>query len=232
MVKHFVARTVKNTVLALVAWTVACAGGSPTTPSAGTHTATPAAPPTVAAAPPTIAVISPNLGSAGGDTRTQVVGTRFQAGATVTFGGTTTQGRFDSRWKDGTRMFVDTPMHAVGTVDVVVTNPDGQSGLLAAAYTYAAPDSFDFNGSWSGYGNAGQDIPIGFTIRDNVVTSVTCDTFATLTFSQPVPVSNGAFAFLGDGGVAVSGRIVAASAAVGTINLAPCSATIWTAERQ
>jgi hypothetical protein len=232
MAKHVVAGTVKNTLLALVAWTVACAGGSPTTPSAGTGAATAAAPPAVAAVPPTISVISPNMGSAAGDTRTQVVGTGFQVGATVTFGGTTAQGRFDSRWKDGTRMYVDTPMHAVGTVDIVVRNPDGQSGVLAAAYTYAAPDTFDFNGHWSGYGNAGQDIPIGFTIRDNVVTSVTCDTFASLTFSPPLAVRDGAFSFLRDGGVAVSGRIVSASTAVGTMNLAPCSDTIWGAVRQ
>lgn len=185
-----------------------------------------------AAAPPTVAALSPTVGSSGGDTRIQVTGTGFQAGVTVSFGGMTVPGRFDSRWKDGTRMYLDTPVHTDGTVDVIVRNPDGQSGLLSAAYTFVAPDTFDFNGDWTGFGNAGQDIPLGFVIRDNAVISVTCDTFATLTFSPPLAVHDGAFAVLRDGGVSVSGRIVSASSAVGTMNLAPCSDTIFSAVRR
>jgi hypothetical protein len=129
-------------------------------------------------------------------------------------------------------MYLDTPAHVFGTVDVVVTNPDGQSVRLNGGYTYASPLTFDFNGTWEGYGNAGQDIPIVFTIRNNELISVSCDTFATLTFSTPPLVTNGEFAFSRDGGVVVSGRIVSASDAVGTINLAPCNGTTWGATRQ
>lgn len=95
-----------------------------------------------------------------------------------------------------------------------------------------APQSFDFNGSWSGFGTNGQDIPIRFTVQNDAVTSVSCDTFATLTFSPPRPVIDGAFSFSKGDGVAVSGAIVAESAAYGTINLAPCSDTTWTATRR
>jgi hypothetical protein len=129
-------------------------------------------------------------------------------------------------------MYLDTPAHVFGTVDVVVTNPDGQSGRLNGGYTYASPLTFDFNGTWSGYGNAGQDIPIRFTIQNNELIGVSCDTFATLTFSTPPLVTNGEFAFSRDDGVVVSGRIVSASGAVGTINLAPCTATRWGATKQ
>ena len=124
-------------------------------------------------------------------------------------------------------MYLYSPPNSAGTVDVMVTNTDGHSARLAAAYTYIPPESFDFNGRWSGYGDAGQDIPIGFTIENNVVIEVSCDTYATLTFSPPLPVTKGQFSFSRGDGVAVSGRIVAAAEATGTINLSPCTATIW-----
>jgi hypothetical protein len=129
-------------------------------------------------------------------------------------------------------MYLDSPAHAVGTVDVVVSNPGGQSGQLTGGYTYASPQTFDFNGNWSGFGNAGQDIPIRFTIQNNVLTSVSCDTFATLTFSPSPSVNNGEFSFSRDDGVGVTGKIVSVSTAVGTIDLAPCSATRWGATRE
>ena len=38
-----------------------------------------------------------------------------------------------------TRLRVVTPAHATGAVEVVVTNPDGQSVTVAAAYTFLPP---------------------------------------------------------------------------------------------
>ena len=44
--------------------------------------------------------------------------------------------------------------HAAGSVDVVVTNPGpaSQTGLLTGGFTYAPPESFDFNGTGEGEG--------------------------------------------------------------------------------
>lgn len=117
MFNHFLARTIKASLLAVVGLTLGCDGKSPSGP---TRPTTPAA----AVAPPSITAVSPNTGSTGGDTRMQVTGTGFQSGATVTFSGTTVQGRFDTRDRNGTRMYLDTPANAVGTVDVVVTGRD------------------------------------------------------------------------------------------------------------
>lgn len=149
------------------------------------------------ASPPSVTTISPNVGSTGGATRMTITGTGFLSGATVTFGGVAVQGRFDSRYV-GTTMYLDTPEHVAGTVDVVVTNPGGQSVRMTDGYTYASPQSFDFNGSWSGFGNAGRDIPILFTIQNNVLISVSCDAYATLTLSPLPSVTNGVFSFVGN----------------------------------
>jgi hypothetical protein len=183
-------------------------------------------------AAPTVTGIFPNIGSTGGETPLRIAGTGFLPGATATFGGSTVPTRTDPRDPLGTILYVDSPAHAAGAVDVVVTNPTGQPGGMAAGYTYASPGSFDFNGTWSGFGKAGQDIAIEFTIERDALISVSCHTFATLTFSPPPPVVHGEFDYRGDDGVLVSGRIVSESAAVGTLHLAPCTDTRWGAGRQ
>jgi hypothetical protein len=126
-------------------------------------------------------------------------------------------------------ILVTAPAHVAGSLDVVVTNADGQTGRLAGGYTYASPQSFDFNGTWRGDHDG---TPIRFTIEHGTLTSVGCGTSATLTLSPPPPVSNGEFSLSRGDGVAVSGRIVSALAAIGTINIAPCTATIWFAEKE
>jgi hypothetical protein len=61
-----------------------------------------------------------------------IAGFGFQSGSTVTFGGAGTKVTFvNSQYITAT-----TPARAAGSVDVVVTNPDGQSGRLSGAYTY------------------------------------------------------------------------------------------------
>jgi hypothetical protein len=176
--------------------------------------------------------VSPPVGASGGNTSLTITRAGIHPGATVRLGGTTVQGRLDRRDPYGTVMYLESPAHPTGAVDVVVTNPDGESSTLTGGYTYAPPESFDFNGRWSGFGDAGQDIPIAFTIENDGLTSVSCDTFATLTFSPPLPVSRGGFSFSRGDGVAVAGGIVAASQAVGTVELGPCTATRWRARKQ
>ena len=228
MINRFLAATSLASGLALLGMTLGCDGDSrsPSAPSSGASG--------VSVAPPSssrlsVLAVSPQVGASGGNTSLTITGAGIQPGATVTLGGTPVQGRLDRRDPYGTILYLESPAHPAGTVDVVVTNPDGKSSTLTAGYTYASPESSDFNGHWSGFGDAGQDIPIEFTIENNVLTSVSCGTHATLTFSPPLPVSRGGFSFSRDDGVAVAGGIVSASQAVGTIELSPCTATRWRA---
>lgn len=98
----------------------------------------------------------------------------------VSFGGAVVQGRFDSR-DPGAQMTLYTPAHASGSVDVVVSGQSGESVLLTDAFTYASPETFNFNGDWSGWGDNGQDRPILFTIQNNLLLAATCETFDDLT---------------------------------------------------
>ena len=159
-----------------------CSSDSPTTLSAPSDV------------PPTVFLITPNKGSTLGGTPVTITGTGFQSGATVTFDGTA------SLWKpwiqSSTSIQVTTPAHAAGTVAVSVTNPDGQAVRSTGEYTYAPPETLDFNGTWEG--GAGPEMwefPIRFTIQNNSLVRVSCGTSGTVTFSPPPPISNGEFFF-------------------------------------
>ncbi len=85
--------------------------------------------------PPTVSQVVPNNGTTAGGVWVAILGTGFQSGATVNFGGTIVASNFVS----STQLTVVTPAHATGTVSVTVTNPDTGSGSLANAYFYAPP---------------------------------------------------------------------------------------------
>jgi hypothetical protein len=186
--------------------------------------------PAARAAAPSILSITPRSGSTAGYTPMRITGTGFQSGATITLDGATLQGRFENR--SNARLYLQTPSHPAGTVDVLVTNPDGQTNRLTGGYTYVSPESFDFNGNWSGVGRTDHHTPIRFTIKNNRLVSLSCDTFTTLMFSPRPAVTNGEFSVSQDNGIAVAGRIVSDSAAVGIVNLARCPTTRWSATRQ
>ncbi|HZI66746.1 MAG TPA: PQQ-dependent sugar dehydrogenase [Thermoanaerobaculia bacterium] len=86
---------------------------------------------------PTVTAMEPASGSARGGDVVVLTGGGFATGAAVTFGGApgTDVAVLDSI---GTRLRVVTPAHAVGTVDVVVTNPDGRSVTVANGYAFTA----------------------------------------------------------------------------------------------
>ncbi len=88
--------------------------------------------------PPTVTGISPSSGSANGGTAVTITGTGFLSGASVTLGGTAATG---VTVVSSTSITATTPSHAVGPVDVVVTNKNGQSGTLAEGYTYKSASS-------------------------------------------------------------------------------------------
>jgi hypothetical protein len=82
---------------------------------------------------PTVTSVAPNSGPDTGGTSVTITGTNFVSGATVTFGGTAATG---VTFVNATTITATTPVHAAGAVDVVVTNPDTQSGTLTNGYTY------------------------------------------------------------------------------------------------
>ena len=99
------------------------------------QSATKAAAFTYQAPKPTIGTLSPATGTTAGGTDVTITGTGFQAGAVVTFGGTT--GTLLSQ--TATTLVARTPARAAGAVSVTVANPDGQSATKAAAFTYQTP---------------------------------------------------------------------------------------------
>lgn len=90
---------------------------------------------TMVVRPPTPLVVSaltPASGPALGSTSFSIAGSGIQDGATVTFGGATATNVVTTAQS----IVGSTPPHAPGVVDVVVTNPNGQTAALSAAYTY------------------------------------------------------------------------------------------------
>jgi Skp family chaperone for outer membrane proteins len=84
------------------------------------------------ATPPVITALSAAAGTSTGGTPVKITGTGFAAGATVTFEGATAT----ITNQTNTTIDVTTPGHAVGPVDVVVTNPDKQSAKAPTQFTY------------------------------------------------------------------------------------------------
>jgi hypothetical protein len=79
-----------------------------------------------------ITTVYATIGGTDGSTVT-INGFGFESGATVSLDGATTNATI----KSSQRIVVQTAAHAAGTVDVVVTNPNGQSGRLNGGFTYA-----------------------------------------------------------------------------------------------
>ena len=79
--------------------------------------------------------LEPSVVGTGGDVLVTVHGGGFVNGAGVTLDGVEAAWA----WLGPGRLVAWAPAHAVGTVDAVVTNPDGSSVSLAGALTYAPP---------------------------------------------------------------------------------------------
>jgi len=82
---------------------------------------------------PTVTAISPTSGSASGGTVVSLIGTGFLSGATVKLGATAAT---NVTVASSTSITATTAAHTAGTVAVVVTNTDGQSGTLSGGYTF------------------------------------------------------------------------------------------------
>src|SRR5216684_963955 len=128
--------------------TVTTAGSTPTglstltiTGTAGTLTHQTAATLTVTSGgTPTVTSVSPSSGPVGGGTGVTITGTNFVSGATVTLGGAATNVVVVS----ATQITATTAAHAAGAVNVVVSNPDTQTGTLTNGYTYTTSVAINF----------------------------------------------------------------------------------------
>ena len=87
---------------------------------------------------PTVSSISPSSGSTSGGTPVTITGTGFLTGATVSIGGTAAT---NVAVVSANSITATTPAHSAGTVNVVVTNTDSQSGTLNNGYTYSASET-------------------------------------------------------------------------------------------
>ncbi|HVF88664.1 MAG TPA: IPT/TIG domain-containing protein, partial [Blastocatellia bacterium] len=85
---------------------------------------------------PTVSSISPNSGTINGGTPVTITGTNFAAGLTVAFGGAAAT---NVNVSNSTTITAVSPGHAAGGVNIVVTNPGGQSGTLVSGFTYTNP---------------------------------------------------------------------------------------------
>ncbi len=164
---------------------------------------------------PSIAGLSPDAGSTGGSTPLKIVGSGFQPGAVVFIDGIA----ISAFVLDHRTIYACAPPHDAGQVDLVVVNPNGLSDWAIKAYTFVPPQSFDFNGDWIGVAGSEHQMEVRFTIRNNELASVSCGNSGVVTFSPAPTVDYGVFSVARPDGVGISGRIVSASEAVGTINI-------------
>jgi large repetitive protein len=122
MFNGFVGRMISTSLFALAALHLGCEA-SPSSPTP------PPGPLTLA-----VSSMSPNRGPTAGGTPVIIRGRGFLPGASVTLDGAAFEVSVFSEWS----LTATVGAHAAGVVDVVVTNPGGESGRLAGGYTYSA----------------------------------------------------------------------------------------------
>jgi hypothetical protein len=125
MFNHVRARTITVSLLLPFAMTAACDRGSPSGPS---RILPPEQPPPAALA---MTAVSPSRGATLGGTLVTIKGLGFEPGATVTFDGVAT----NTTVNNSRQIVAQTAAHSAGAVDVVVTNPGGQTVRLTGGFT-------------------------------------------------------------------------------------------------
>ena len=108
--------------------------------------------------PPSVTAIAPSMGSTARPTRVTISGTGFLAGATVTVAAVA----LNVTVVNSTTITAIAPAHAAGLTDVVVTNPGGSGGTLAAAFTYAFEEPFTVTASTDAV-DAGGSMSVSWT---------------------------------------------------------------------
>ena len=83
--------------------------------------------------PPTLTRVEPAKDLVTGGSTVKIIGEDFQDGATVTIGGNAASNVI---FVSPTELSVEVPAGTEGSVDIVVTNPDGKSVTLTGGFTY------------------------------------------------------------------------------------------------
>jgi|GEM_PF-127833 len=94
---------------------------------------------TVMAPPPLVSGVSPSEGLTKGGTTVTITGENFQPGASVTIGGVPAM---NVTFVSETQSTCTAPPHEAGLVDVVVTNPNGQSSEPFIGFKYVLGTKF------------------------------------------------------------------------------------------
>ncbi len=96
---------------------------------------------------PSVSSISPNIGPVTGGTNVTMLGSGFQSGATMTFGGVAAT---SATMVSSTEIQAVSPVSLAGTVSIGVTNSDSQSGTLASGFSYFHTVTLSWTNSSSG----------------------------------------------------------------------------------
>lgn len=91
--------------------------------------------------PPVVEMVSPRAGPLAGGSLLTILGTGFQTGATVKVGQLPCT---DVTVVDQSEIHCTLPANRSGSKSVLVTNSDGQSGVLEGAYTYRSAPTLKF----------------------------------------------------------------------------------------
>lgn len=195
-------------------------GPAVTSPSAVVLPTSPTNPTSQAASVTSVTV---SRGSTAGGTQFKIRGTNLTRGSSVTFGNVkAVSNGYDPRDEPGTTLYITSPPHPAGVVDLVITTPYEQL-RLSNAFEYVDQEAFDFNGTWSGTTIDGSHVGIEFVIRNNTLVSGVCDGFKTKTAARPTDVTTGSFLANGPDGFHLAGRIVSAEQATGKVTGPDCS---------
>ena len=93
-----------------------------------------AAPSAAQSVEPTVTRVEPNSDVVTGGATIKIIGENFQDGATITIGGNAASNVI---FVSPMELTVEVPVGNAGSVDIVVTNPDGKSSTLTGGFTYA-----------------------------------------------------------------------------------------------
>lgn len=84
---------------------------------------------------PVVTIVTPNAGPAAGGTAVTITGSNFKSGASVTFGGAAAS---NVTFVSTNQLTCTTPVHIPEIVDVRVTNPDAQFGVLLNGFSFVS----------------------------------------------------------------------------------------------
>ncbi len=129
--------------------------------------------------PPVIFTVTPSLGSPDGGTLVAISGSGFVSGLLIDFGGVNCP---VAAYVDSSQVYCVTGPHAGGTVDVTLTNPDGQFAVRSGAFLYQILFSLTAVSPSAGGLNGGTQLSltgIGFPVTASVtVGGVACNSTA------------------------------------------------------